>query len=94
MLGIPETASPDEVRAAWKRKAIETHPDKGGKMEDFHAARVAFAEALRIAENAPCAECIGTGRREERFGFYTMPMRCDACRGTGKAYPPEENSNV
>ncbi|KAF3168978.1 hypothetical protein TWF225_011472 [Orbilia oligospora] len=28
ILGVPETASPDEIRRAWKRRALEIHPDK------------------------------------------------------------------
>ncbi|KAF3159228.1 hypothetical protein TWF788_003957 [Orbilia oligospora] len=28
ILGVPETASPDESRRAWKRRALEIHPDR------------------------------------------------------------------
>ncbi|KAF3283354.1 hypothetical protein TWF970_001334 [Orbilia oligospora] len=28
ILRVPETASPDEIRRAWKIRALEIHPDK------------------------------------------------------------------
>jgi hypothetical protein len=39
VLGVRPGASPREVRAAWRRKVLATHPDRGGD-------EAAFAEAL------------------------------------------------
>jgi hypothetical protein len=39
VLGVRPGASPDEVRAAWRRRVLATHPDRGGD-------EAAFAEAL------------------------------------------------
>jgi hypothetical protein len=39
VLGVPPGASADEVRAAWRRAVLTTHPDRGGD-------EVAFAQAL------------------------------------------------
>jgi len=35
VLGIPRTATKADVRAAYRRLALLTHPDKGGRPEDF-----------------------------------------------------------
>lgn len=45
-LGWPFTA--DDLKRAYRRKALETHPDRGGNAEDFHAVRKAY-EALSDA---------------------------------------------
>lgn len=36
VLEIPQTAAGTEVRSAFRRKALATHPDKGGNIEQFH----------------------------------------------------------
>ncbi len=42
VLGVPVGAGPAEVRAAWRRAARESHPDRGGDVEVFRRARAAF----------------------------------------------------
>eukprot|EP00927_Polykrikos_kofoidii_P063507 TRINITY_DN5833_c0_g2_i1.p1 TRINITY_DN5833_c0_g2~~TRINITY_DN5833_c0_g2_i1.p1 ORF type:complete len:640 (-),score=69.09 TRINITY_DN5833_c0_g2_i1:60-1868(-) len=42
VLGIQMGASKEEVRAAYKRRALAFHPDKGGCKEAFHAVAHAF----------------------------------------------------
>ena len=41
-LGIDATASDADVRSAFRRLALETHPDKGGLAEDFRAVSEAY----------------------------------------------------
>jgi DnaJ-class molecular chaperone len=36
----------DEVKAAYRRRAKEAHPDAGGKAEDFIAIETAYRAAL------------------------------------------------
>lgn len=40
-LNIPADASNDEIEQAYRRKAMETHPDRGGKAEDFQDVKTA-----------------------------------------------------
>ena len=35
ILGVSKNASPDEIKAAFRKKAHEHHPDKGGNAEKF-----------------------------------------------------------
>ena len=41
-LGLPATASPDEVRQAYRRLAAKHHPDKGGDSGEFVRVRKAY----------------------------------------------------
>lgn len=40
-LGVPPDATPAEIKAAYKRKAKETHPDAGGDAEKFQQVTLA-----------------------------------------------------
>lgn len=42
VLGVPTSASTSEVRTAYRRAALCSHPDKGGSAESFHRVAVAF----------------------------------------------------
>lgn len=46
LLGIKRDASEAEVTAAYRRRAAETHPDRGGKREEFEAVTHARAVLL------------------------------------------------
>jgi len=53
VLGVGRGASAAEVRAAYRRRALESHPDKGGDPRCFHRVAAAFEvltdQALRLA---------------------------------------------
>lgn len=44
-LGLQPTASEDEVKAAYRERIKEVHPDHGGDRETFEAVREAYAAA-------------------------------------------------
>lgn len=48
VLGIPATADQATIRTAWRRKALATHPDRGGSAEAFRVAKAAY-DAVRGA---------------------------------------------
>ena len=60
VLGIPKSATEDEIRKAYKRRSLETHPDKpGGSKEEFQA--VSQAKQI-LLDPAARADYDATGR--------------------------------
>lgn len=49
-LGLPPTASPDEVKAAYRAAARKSHPDVGGDEQAFREVTKAAQRALAYAE--------------------------------------------
>jgi hypothetical protein len=47
VLGLSSGATVEEVRAAFRKKALEHHPDQGGSTEAFIATRRAYDAILR-----------------------------------------------
>lgn len=83
-LGLPETATPDEVKAKWRELVMVHHPDRGGNPCDFNEIRKAYKIAMEEA-SAPkaCPQCNGTGKIKQSHGFSSIDMSCMACGGTG-----------
>jgi hypothetical protein len=67
VLGVRPGASPDEVRAAWRRRARATHPDRGGDEE-------AFSEVLEAYRRL-------TGERSPRVPGSGVPVVFFRSRG-------------
>jgi len=42
VLGVGKTASADEIKKAFRRKAVESHPDRGGNEDDFKEINEAY----------------------------------------------------
>lgn len=42
VLGLSQKATPEEIRRAFKKLALETHPDKGGDSEKFKEVNAAY----------------------------------------------------
>ncbi|MBK6697449.1 MAG: J domain-containing protein [Myxococcales bacterium] len=49
VLGVPQSASRDELRLAFRRRALLVHPDHGGTNEAFRNLVLAYKEADRRA---------------------------------------------
>ncbi len=55
-LGLPLLASQTDIRAAWKRRAFETHPDREtGSEDDFARVRAAY-DLLRRETSRPVSQ--------------------------------------
>ena len=48
-LGVSSEADIEEIRAAYRRRVKETHPDQGGDEDEFKRVREAYATAKRRA---------------------------------------------
>lgn len=51
-LGLRRDATQAEIRAAYRRQALGTHPDKGGDPHHFHEVNAAFEELADAARRA------------------------------------------
>lgn len=49
VLGIIPNADKSEIRKAYKRKAKQTHPDRGGSIEEFQEVQQAFNKGMKEA---------------------------------------------
>ncbi len=85
-LGLPDTATPEEVKAKWRQLCMIHHPDRGGNPCEFdelrRAYRLAHAEA---SEPKPCGACGGSGKVTQSHGFSSIELSCPACGGSGHA---------
>jgi hypothetical protein len=100
-----EGRTASEVNSAYRAASKYTHPDMGGKAEDFarvdHAKHVMLRWLVKPA-TAPapahkarkCENCQGHGYVHRMIGFKLGPrVQCHPCRGTGDAdYEPDEGS--
>lgn len=83
-LEIPESASPEEVKRAYRKKAQKSHPDKGGNLEEFQAIQKAY-DVLGDPEKRAHYDSTGEdgkSPREDPIGilaqiFQELAMRTD-----------------
>ncbi|MFZ5896172.1 MAG: J domain-containing protein [Myxococcota bacterium] len=52
VLGIDSRASLEEIKRAYRKRALETHPDRGGSNEAFRAVQSAF-ERIQLKKRRP-----------------------------------------
>jgi DnaJ-class molecular chaperone len=85
-LGLPDTATPDEVKAKWRELCMVHHPDRGGNAVEFNEIRKAYKIAMdEASQPKPCCGCNGTGKTKVTYGFSTVDVTCRFCSGGGHA---------
>jgi DnaJ-class molecular chaperone len=83
-LGLPETATPDEVKAKWRGLCMIHHPDRGGNPVEFDEIRRAYKQAhAEASEPKPCLVCNGKGKVTHAHGFSSIELDCPTCAGSG-----------
>jgi hypothetical protein len=46
VLGVTPAASEEEIKRAYRKRALETHPDHGGAADDFRRVQHAYEQAM------------------------------------------------
>jgi hypothetical protein len=88
VLGVPATASEDDLRRAYRRKLRETHPDTGGAAKHFHAVQHAW-ELIGTPEARAAYDRGGrrsTGGDEPRTWAPAPPPKRPDSRPQARAY--------
>ncbi|KAG6417245.1 hypothetical protein SASPL_119398 [Salvia splendens] len=67
ILGVPKTASPEDLKKAYKKAAIKNHPDKGGDPEKFKELAHAY-EVLSDPEKREIYDQYGEDALKEGMG--------------------------
>jgi DnaJ-class molecular chaperone len=52
ILGVTKTATPDEIKQAYRRLAMQHHPDRGGDIDRFQAVEEAYRTLSDPAKRA------------------------------------------
>lgn len=78
ILGVARSASQEEIKAAFRKKAMEHHPDRGGNAEKFKEINEAY-QALGSAE---------TRKQYDQYGSSFEQMRRQGYQGAG--FDPRE----
>lgn len=82
--GLSDVATPDEVKAEWRRLAAIHHPDRGGDASEFSRLRALYSDALAESlEPKQCPSCRGSGKIVQNRGFNSIQLPCNECGGTG-----------
>ncbi|KAG2333565.1 hypothetical protein Bca52824_004745 [Brassica carinata] len=92
ILGVPKTASPEDLKKAYKKAAIKNHPDKGGDPEKFKELGEAYG-VLSDPEKREIYDQYGEEGLKDGPGnpghdpfdifstFFDSPFRGDSSRG-------------
>jgi DnaJ family protein A protein 2 len=67
MMGVPKTATKDEIKKAFRKKAIKEHPDKGGDEKKFQELTVAY-EVLMDEDKRKMYDRVGEEGMKEGGG--------------------------
>jgi molecular chaperone DnaJ len=80
VLGVPKTASPDELKKAFRRAAIEHHPDKGGDEAKFKEVNEAY-------------EVLGNAEKRQRYDQFGHAGVGGAAGGGGNPFGNGQSIN-
>jgi hypothetical protein len=83
MLGVPKHASADDIRRAFRQRALVTHPDRGGDRTAFELVVLAFQTLQHVTITAPVATLASVEPAlplHPRFSAYDSPRSAPPVR--------------
>lgn len=95
ILGVSEHASEKEIKAAYKKKALLAHPDKGGSADAFNQLTTAYQELLRLNEREDSGLWWNLyptkfNHKTVHFTMLEDPFSYNSYEYIEKAFDPEE----
>ena len=83
VLGVEKTATADEIKKAYRKKAIQYHPDKNPGDKEAEEKFKEAAEAYEVLSNPDTCRCRRSSRRRIRrfrrtgyvYGRYILYVR-------------------
>ena len=92
VLGVDPDADDAELKRAYRRRAKEAHPDRGGSVEEFQRVKAAY-ETIRSGEaDLPDVDGSGLDADADANGSRTAGATSDADAGTGTDSDPGSGS--
>jgi hypothetical protein len=85
VLGVSSSATPEELRRAYRRRLRETHPDTGGRATEFTAVQLAWEQIGTVVARAAYDGGRSASVRHETFEQQAPRARRDT-RPTARAY--------
>lgn len=87
VLGVPASATADEVRRAFRRRMRETHPDAGGSAAEFTAVQAAWAVLGRDESRAAFDRGVSPAVRQSREAWApAAPARRPDSRPSARSF--------
>jgi hypothetical protein len=83
VLGVAEHASAEDIRRAFRRRALTTHPDRGGDRTAFELAVLAFETLQGVTVTPPpnpLRAAPPAAPPHPRFSAYDCPRRAKPAR--------------
>lgn len=76
VLGVDKDATQEEIKTAYRRKAMKYHPDRGGELETFREIQAAYELLTRPVR---CPDCEGKGTIKVKRGAFVDTVQCPRC---------------
>ena len=100
VLQVDQNASLDEIKVAFKRRALQVHPDKGGSKEQFHLVyqaleTLADPKARKTYDSRAVSLTKPTGKTTTatcRSPFTTCGVRHERTKAPGKAQAKKDTA--
>lgn len=86
VLGVPETASKRQIQQAYRKLALQRHPDKGGDIDAFRQLQLAHEILSDVDERQQYDDLLAKQRREREVAEQVMKQEEQQQGRTGRRH--------